>query len=73
MIKPEAYRAVLTFALLFVIAPAILLLVEPRHSAAFMISVATLLIGVIFTALVFTLIFGSVRHSQPPAGKKEQR
>ena len=69
--KPEAYRPVLTFALLFVIAPGVLLLVEPRQSAAFMISVATLLIGVVFTALVLVVIFSSIRHSKSPSGKKE--
>jgi hypothetical protein len=62
MIRPDASRAVLTVAMFFVIVPGLLVLVEPAGSAAFVISVATLGIGIIFSTVAILLILTSRRH-----------
>ncbi|HVX45356.1 MAG TPA: hypothetical protein VHC49_15805 [Mycobacteriales bacterium] len=56
MIAPEAYRAVLTVALMFVFLPALLLLGERPGTAGFVMTVATLAVGVAFTLIAVVAI-----------------
>jgi hypothetical protein len=56
MIRPEAYRMVLTVAMFFVILPGLLLLGGHPGTAAFTIAAAALAVGVAFTLLVALII-----------------
>lgn len=56
MIAPEAYRAVLTVALMFVFLPGLLLLGQRPGSAGFLITVATLIVGLAFTLIAVAAI-----------------
>ncbi len=62
VIRPDAYRAVLTIAVFFVLLPAVLALFQPPGSAGFVISVATVGIGLVFSTVVLILIVLSRRQ-----------
>jgi hypothetical protein len=68
MIRREASRAVLTLAVFFVVLPAALAIVQPPGSAAFVVSVATVGIGIVFSTLVLLLIVLSRRQSHKKGG-----
>ena len=71
MIRPEAYRAVLTVALIFVILPSLLLFGERPGTAPFLITVAALMIGAVFVVLVLFIIRYSTERDPTESDHKE--
>lgn len=60
--RREGYRGVLTIALFFVVAPGALLLYGERPgTASYVVTVAALGVGVVFTLLVLAVILWSRR------------
>jgi hypothetical protein len=61
----RAQRAVLTVALVFVILPSLLLIGQRPGTASFVITVATVVLGATFTALVvLTVVLSAQRTSK---------
>ncbi|HEY0615999.1 MAG TPA: hypothetical protein VGD15_05980 [Kribbella sp.] len=63
MTDPRAQRAVLTMSLVFVILPCLLLVGQRPGSASFVITVATILLGAMCSALVVLTVALSARKT----------
>ncbi|HEX3815616.1 MAG TPA: hypothetical protein VHX59_22495 [Mycobacteriales bacterium] len=71
MIRPEALRAVLTVALSFLFLPGLLLFGERPGTAQFVVTVAALAVGAIFTVLVIVIILFSTEGKDRGPAQEE--